>query len=75
MMHIFHIMDTKQTSLGPDQLGNHAGSVYPTVGIKRAVVNRLDNLGEGLKRNFRFEAFSHGASLALTLPEPAGVNS
>src|SRR5262245_54017296 len=67
------IMDTKQTNLSPDQLGNHLGSVYPTVRIKRTVVNRLDNLGECLKRDFRFEASSHGASRALTLPRPQGV--
>jgi len=41
--HIFQVNDAKGAILALAQLGDHAHSLVPTVGIKRAVVDHLDD--------------------------------
>ena len=56
----FQINDTEDTTLAPAQLGDHADSLLPAARIERAVVDRLDNLRESLKRDiWEFAVLGH----------------
>jgi len=47
------IMHGESQTLALQQLGHQPDSIGPAVGVERAVVDCFDNLGKGLKWNFR----------------------
>ena len=45
------IVHGQSATLALQQVGKQADSIGPAIGIERAVIDRLDDLGEGLKGN------------------------
>jgi hypothetical protein len=55
------IVHSQSATLALQKVGNQADSILPAVGIEGAVIDRLDNLRESLKRNVEmFAALGHG---------------
>ena len=52
--------------MAPAQVGHHADGLLPAARIERAVVDRRDNFGEGVKRDiWEFTALDHDGAAIL----------
>ena len=66
---IFIIINTHNADLTAAYIGDLPDGVVPAIRIERAVVDCLDNRGEGFKRNLRrFDASGHALTSLPTLP-------